>query len=77
MKAISIGEYYWLLESGHNLRQVKVIKKSGNLCTVKFMDYGVGGIRISENRLLTDEEAQEIIEREKAKKRKNPYDYMH
>lgn len=71
-----VGEIYWFLESGYNLRKIKVLKKSGNLCTIKFLDHGGGAIRVSENRLLTDEEALEIIEKEKAKNRKTPYDYM-
>ena len=76
MKNISIGENYWILESGRNLRHVKVLKKSGNLCTIKFLDNG-GGIRVNESRLLSEDEAQEILEKEKVKKRKSPYDYPH
>lgn len=71
-----VGEIYWFLESGYNLRKVKVLKKFGTLCTIKFLDYGDGAIRVSENKLLTDDEALEIIEKEKAKNRKTPYDYM-
>lgn len=71
-----VGEIYCFLESGYNLRKVKVLKKSGTLCTIKFLDHGGGAIRVSENKLLTDNEALEIIEKEKAKNRKTPYDYM-
>ena len=75
-KNIIVGEHYWILESGHILREVVVIRKSGGLCTVKFADHG-GGIRISENRLMTDEDAEKFIDEERLKRRKNPYEYLH
>ena len=75
-KDITVGANYWILESGHTLRKVRLIRKSGNLCTIKFLDHG-GGIRVSENRLLTDEDAEKFIDEKRLKRRKNPYEYLH
>ena len=75
-KMESRQEKYWIFESGNRLREVVLLKRTGNMCTIRFADRG-GGIRVHISRLYTKEQANKKLEEIKEKNRKNQYDYMH
>ena len=75
-KPESRQEKYWIFESGSRLREVVLLKRTGNMCTIRFADKN-GGIRVPVSRLYTKEQAEKKLEEIKEKNRKNQYDYMH
>ena len=46
----SPGDTAFLVESGRFIREVTILKVSGDFCTIRFSDTG-GGIKVRENRL--------------------------
>lgn len=76
LKTESRQEKYWIFESGSRLREVVLLKRTGNMCTIRFVDNG-GGIRVHISRLYTKEQAEKKLEEIKEINRKNQYDYMH
>ena len=60
------GDIAYIIESGHFIREVKVIRVSGEMYTLKFTDTS-GGVKLREGRLYPSKEAAE--EAVKAQKR--------
>ena len=54
----SPGDTAFLIESGRFIREVKIIKQSGDFCTLRFIDSN-GGIKVRESRLYPTKEAAE------------------
>ena len=76
LKTESRQEKYWIFESGSRLREVVLLKRTGKMCTIRFVDNG-GWIRVHISRLYTKEQAEKKLEEIKEINRKNQYDYMH
>ena len=51
MDTFTPGQPAWIIESAFRVREVIVIRISGNLATVRFADNPSGGIRIPVSRL--------------------------
>ena len=61
MNKYNIGDMVFLIESNRIIREVNIIKSSGDFYTIKFVKGG-GGIRVRESRLFaTREEAEATI----------------
>lgn len=61
MNKYNIGDTVFLIESNRIIREVNIIKSSGDFYTIKFVKGG-GGIRVRESRLFaTREEAEATI----------------
>ena len=54
----SPGDTAFLVESGRFIREVKIIKQTGDFCTLRFTDSN-GGIKVRESRLYPTKEAAE------------------
>ena len=54
----SPGDTAFLVESGRFIREVKIIKQTGDFCTLRFADSN-GGIKVRESRLFPTKEAAE------------------
>ena len=54
----SPGDTAFLIESGRFIREVKIIKQTGDFCTLRFTDSS-GGIKVRETRLFPTKEAAE------------------
>ena len=74
-------ECVFLIESGRFIREVKVLKYTGGLYTIRFLD-GAGGMKVRENRLYaTKADAEAALPKSDSKpqttvsKRKSPWDY--
>ena len=68
MEKFSTGQTAWIIESAYKLREVTVLKVSGNLATIRFNDTG-GGIRIPSSRLYdTKENAEYALKQHKLRK---------
>lgn len=52
------GDVAYIIESGRFIREVTVIRVSGDLYTLKFTDTG-GGVKLREGRLYPSREAAE------------------
>lgn len=68
MEKFSTGQTAWIIESGLLVREVTVMKVSGNLATIRFPDTG-GAIRIPSSRLYdTKENAEYALKQHKLRK---------
>lgn len=74
-KAEGQKERYWILESGSRPREVVLLKRSGDMCTVRFTNTG-GGIRVPASRLYTKDQIEKKLEEIRQKSKKTQYDYM-
>ena len=54
----SPGDTAFIVESGRFIREVTVIKQTGDFCTLRFADSN-GGIKVRESRLFPTKEAAE------------------
>ena len=70
----------FIIESNRSIREVTVVKRSGNFYTVRFKEGG-GGIQVRESRLFPSREAAEAAVPAKESIQKtgysSPYDYWH
>lgn len=74
---MKVGDMAYIIESNRIIREVKIIRCSGGIFLVKFLDTG-GGIQVKRHRLFaTSEEAENSIAKPKEKKKPNPYEYWH
>lgn len=60
------GDTAYIVESGRFIREVKVIRVSGDLYTLKFSDTG-GGVKLRGGRLYPSREAAEEAIKEKGR----------
>jgi len=61
------GDVAYIVESGHIIREVKVIRVSGGMYTLRFADTG-GGVKLREGRVFpTKEDAENSIKPFKSK----------
>lgn len=59
MSAFTPGQIAWIIESAYRVREVYILKISGNLAAVRFTDVETGGIRIPVSRLYADRKEAE------------------
>jgi hypothetical protein len=73
-----IGSKAFIIESSRIVREVTVVKQSGNFYIIRFED-GRGGIQVRNTRLYhTREDAEATLpQKEKVIKHQSPYDYWH
>ncbi len=63
----NVDDTAFLIESNRTIREVKILKFTGGLYTVRFTN-GAGGIKVRESRLYaTKEEAEATIHKPKQK----------
>ena len=60
------GDTAYIIESGRFVREVTVVRKSGDVYTLKFTDTG-GGVKLREGRLYPSGEAAEEAIKEKGR----------
>ena len=73
------GTSAFIVESNRLVREVVIVKRTGNFYIVKFADSN-GGIQLRGSRLFaTQEEAEKSVPivREKKKGYKSPYEFLH
>lgn len=73
-----IGSIAYIVESNRIVREVTVVKRSGDFCTVRFGTNG--GIQVRGSRLFaSQEDAEASLTRNRIDKKKysSPYDYLH
>ena len=58
MSKFNQGDTAFIVESHHFIREVKIIKCSGGMYTIKFID-STGGIKVREHRLFSSKEEAE------------------
>ena len=62
-----IGDGAFLVESNRTIREVKIIKYSGGMYTVKFTERD-GGLKVRESRLYASrEDAEKVIPKKKSR----------
>ena len=67
----NVNDTAFLLESNRFIREIKIVKYSGGLYTIRFTN-GDGGIKVRESRLFaTKEEAKAAIPKPKPKPKPN------
>lgn len=71
-----IGSTAYIVESNRIVREVTVVKRSGDFHTVRFGTNG--GIQVRGSRLFaSQEDAEASLTRIDKKKYSSPYDYLH
>lgn len=60
MNKYNVGDTVFLIESNRIVREVSIIKSTGDYYTVKFVKGG-GGIKVRESRLFATREAAESV----------------
>lgn len=73
------GTSAFIVESNRLVREVVIVKRTGNLYIIRFADSN-GGIQVREGRLFVSREAAEATVsnvRENKKRYLSPYEYLH
>lgn len=74
---MKVGDMAYIVESNRIIREVKIVRCSGGIFLVIFLDTG-GGIQVKRHRLFaTREEAESSVAKPKEKRATNPYEYWH
>ena len=74
---MKVGDMAYIIESNRIIREVKIVRCSGGIFLVKFLDTG-GGIQVKRHRLFaTREEAENSIAKPENKKSTNPYEHWY
>lgn len=69
------GNTAYIAESNYTVREVQILRQSGNFVTVKFLRSG-GAITVRKSRLFeTQQEAMLSLPKKKIKERDTHYDY--
>lgn len=70
------GDTAFIIESNRLIREVEIIRTSGEFYLIRFKDSG-GGIKVRKNRMFpTREEAEGSFPQSLQKQHRTPYDYM-
>ncbi len=70
------NSHAYIVENGRNVREVVIVRRSGDFYLVRFADRG-GGIRLREGRIFATQEAAEETLPKAKKVYRSPYDYWH
>lgn len=78
--AFKAGDKAYIVESNRTIRECKIVRASGNLFIIRFLDGG--GIQLPAHRLFTTKEAAEdsipkVAAEKQQRKYHSPYDYWH
>ena len=73
------GSHAYIVENGWNIREVTIVRRSGEFYIVRFNDKG--GVKLRGSRLYAaQEEAEKSLPKEEKQKGmgyRSPYDYLH